>query len=422
MLNKKSFLIGAGTASHQVEGNNTKNDIWALENMKFGGYPEKSGEAANHYKVYRDDIKKMKDAGLNAYRFSLEWSRIEPVEGVFDQNEIEHYRDMIHACKDNGIEPIVTLFHFTSPKWLIERGGWESKEVIDYFERYVEFVSRAFIQEDLKYICTINEANIGVLIAKYIRDIISKNQKTQENGALQIGLDIDSMSKKEEGRIRENLEVFKVEEPAVFVSPRSQFGIEIVIETHKRAVQIIRSVLPKCKVGLSLSLRDIQYIDGGKKNSEEAWHEEFEQFLDAFKDDDFFGLQNYTRTIFDAYGELPPSDDKERTQMGYEFYPQGLENVIRKVSKVYNKEILITENGIATMDDSRRVEFIKQALEGVKRCLIDHIPVVGYLHWSLIDNYEWQSGYSMNFGLMHMDLEHTVKESMYYLGSWNNSI
>ena len=418
MINKNDFLIGAGTASHQVEGNNTKNDIWALENMKYGGYPQKSGDAANHYKLYRDDIKKMKDAGLNAYRFSLEWSRIEPVEGVFDQNEIEHYRDMIHACKENGIEPIVTLFHFTSPKWLIERCGWESREVIAYFERYVEYVSKAFIKEDLRYICTINEANIGVLIAKYIRDIISKNQKSQENGALQIGLDLDLMSKNESERIKENLKVFNVGEPAVFVSPRSKQGIEIVIEAHKHGVQKIRSILPECKVGLSLSLRDIQYDEEGKANAEDAWNEEFGQFLDAFKDDDFFGLQNYTRTIFGINGELAPGEDKEKTQMGYEFYPQGLENVIRKVSKVYKNDILITENGIATTDDSRRMEFIKQALEGVERCLDDHIPVVGYLYWSLIDNYEWQSGYSMKFGLLHMDQDHTVKESLNYLGTW----
>lgn len=115
----KKFLIGTATASHQVEGNNTKNDVWAMENMKFGGFQEKSGDAANHYITYREDIKKIKETGLNAYRFSLEWSRIEPIEGIFDQKEIEHYRDMIHACQELGIEPIVTLFHFTSPKWLI---------------------------------------------------------------------------------------------------------------------------------------------------------------------------------------------------------------------------------------------------------------------------------------------------------------
>lgn len=411
----KKFLIGTATASHQVEGNNTKNDVWAMENMKFGGFQEKSGDAANHYITYREDIKKIKETGLNAYRFSLEWSRIEPIEGIFDQKEIEHYRDMIHACQELGIEPIVTLFHFTSPKWLIELGGWESCKVISYFERYVEVVSKAFKNDDIKYICTINEANIGVLIAKFIKAM----QKEEKHSTLQIGYDTDNVVNNHVERIKENWEIFNVEEPAVFVSPRTKKGNEIIIETHKRAVNRIHSILPECKVGLSLSLRDIQYDEDGKISADAAWQEEFEQFFDAFKDDDYFGLQNYTRTIFGKDGEIPPTNDKECTQMGYEFYPEGLENVIRRVEKVFKKDIFITENGVATNDDDRRIEFIKKALLGVDNCRKDNIPVIGYLYWSLIDNFEWQSGYSMKFGLMNLDKEHSTKKSMYYLGSWN---
>ena len=127
------FLIGASTAAHQVEGNNVHSDIWALEHMQYGGYPERSGEAANHYQTYRDDIRRMAEAGLNAYRFSLEWARIEPEEGVFDAEATVHYRDVIECCREYGIEPIVTLHHFSSPKWLIERGGWEDERVVGYF-------------------------------------------------------------------------------------------------------------------------------------------------------------------------------------------------------------------------------------------------------------------------------------------------
>ena len=129
------FLIGAATAAHQVEGNNTNSDIWAMEHMVHGGYPEKSGIAADHYRTYREDIAKMAEAGLNAYRFSLEWARIEPEEGVFDAEATEHYRDVIQCCYDNGIEPVVTLHHFSSPAWLISRGGWEDEHVVGYFER-----------------------------------------------------------------------------------------------------------------------------------------------------------------------------------------------------------------------------------------------------------------------------------------------
>ena len=409
-----NFFIGAATASHQVEGDNFHNDIWAQEHMTYGGYPQKSGKAANHYVTYRDDIRKMKEAGLNAYRFSLEWSRIEPEEGVFDEKEIEHYRDMIHACRENGIEPIVTLFHFTSPLWLIRKGGWECDDIPAYFERYTEKVCEAYKDEELKYICTINEANIGVLIAKYIRMAMEAEQKS---GALQVGVDVEKMAREAKAAEEENLSVFHHAQPAVFVSPRSAHGLEVVMKAHRLAVNAIHRLLPSCKAGLSLSVRDVQWTEDGKEKAAEIWEEEFGQFLPEILQDDYFGLQNYTRTIVNSEGEMPVEEGKEVTQMNYEFYPEGLGNVIRTVAGVYQKEILITENGIATADDTRRVEFIQKALKGVRECIQDGIHVSGYLYWSLIDNYEWQSGYSMQFGLMSMDEEHTIKPSMFVLGS-----
>ncbi len=121
---KHDFYLGAATAAYQVEGNNIYSDIWQLERMKYSGYRELSKEAANHFFTYKQDILKMKEAGLNAYRFSLEWSRIEPEEGCLCEEALAHYEEMIRFCRNNGIEPIVTLFHFSSPKWLIEKGGW----------------------------------------------------------------------------------------------------------------------------------------------------------------------------------------------------------------------------------------------------------------------------------------------------------
>ncbi len=412
---KEGFLLGAATAAHQVEGNNTKNDIYAQECMKHGGYPVRSGLAANHYVTYRDDIRKMAEAGLNAYRFSLEWSRIEPQEGVIDHNEIEHYRDMIHACYENGIEPIVTLFHFTSPKWLIEKGGWESEVAIECFARYVEVVCEAYKNENLRYVCTINEANIGVLIAKYMRMAMEQSAKADN---LQIGVDIEAMAREREEARLESLQVFHVENPAVFVSPRTAKGVNIVKQAHRKAVDIIHKMMPETKAGLSLSLRDVQWNEEGKEMAQACWEEEFSQFLDAIQDDDYFGLQNYTRCVFGKDGELPVPDGAEVTQMGYEFYPQGLENVLRRVSQEFKHEILVTENGIATSDDTRRVAFIKEALAGVKRCLDDGVSLIGYIYWTMIDNYEWQSGYSMQFGLMEMDEDHTPKPSLAVLGSY----
>ena len=157
----KGFLIGASTAAHQVEGNNIHSDYWAQEQMPHSSFAEPSGLACDHYNRYEEDIRLMAQAGLNAYRFSIEWARIEPEEGQFDEQEIEHYRKVIRCCRDNGVEPIVTLMHFTSPVWLIRKGGWEAESTIGYFRRYAAYVAEK-LGGEIKYICTINEANMGL--------------------------------------------------------------------------------------------------------------------------------------------------------------------------------------------------------------------------------------------------------------------
>lgn len=148
---EKSFLLGAATAAHQVEGNNVYSDFWAQEHMKNTTFVEPSLEAVDHYNRYEEDIKHMAEAGLNAYRFSIEWARIEPEEGSFSSDEIEHYRQVIKCCRDNDIEPIVTLHHFSSPKWLISKGGWEAATTPDYFARYAKYTVER-LGADLKYI------------------------------------------------------------------------------------------------------------------------------------------------------------------------------------------------------------------------------------------------------------------------------
>ena len=128
---EQTFLIGAATAAHQVEGNNIHSDYWAMEHMKYTNFNEPSLDAVDHYNRYEEDIRMMAEAGLNAYRFSIEWARIEPSQGQYNEAEIEHYRKVLECCKENGIEPIVTMHHFTSPKWVIEDGGWEEETTID---------------------------------------------------------------------------------------------------------------------------------------------------------------------------------------------------------------------------------------------------------------------------------------------------
>ena len=149
------FFIGAATAAHQVEGNNVHSDFWAQEHMQHTSFVEPSLDAVDHYNRYEEDIRLMASAGLNAYRFSIEWARIEPEEGRFDEAELEHYRRVIACCRHNGLEPVVTLHHFTSPAWLIGKGGWEAETTPADFARYVRFVMER-LGSELRYVCTIN--------------------------------------------------------------------------------------------------------------------------------------------------------------------------------------------------------------------------------------------------------------------------
>lgn len=429
MTFEKDFLMGAATAAHQVEGNNIHSDYWAQEHMVHTDFLEPSGEAVDHYHRYDEDIRLMADAGLNAYRFSIEWARIEPQEGCFDEAQIAHYRDVIHACKSKGIEPIVTLLHFTSPKWLISKGGWESDETPGYFARYTRYVMEQ-LGGELRYVCTINEANMGIQVAaiakRYMQQMMAKMQagKTgndKTDGTVQMGLNLEKMMANQQAAEKERMEVFGVAKTECFTSPRTAHGDEIVLEAHKAARAVIREVAPHVRLGLTLSLHDIQAQPGGEENAEKEWAEEFTHYLPAIEGDDFLGVQNYTRTRIGAEGSLPTPEGAELTQMDYEFYPQALENVIRRVARDFKGDLLVTENGIATDDDSRRAVFIKTALSGVKACIDDGIPVKGYMYWSLLDNFEWQKGYSMTFGLIAVDRstqQRSPKPSLTLLGQY----
>ena len=421
---KKGFLVGASTAAHQVEGNNIHSDYWTMEHMKSTSFLEPSLDAVDHYNRYEEDITLLKNAGLNAYRFSIEWARIEPSEGEFDENEIHHYKKMIDFCRSNGIEPIVTLHHFTSPKWLIEKGGWECEDTVSYFARYCGYVAQK-LGEKLRYICTINEANMGLqlsLIAKrYMRQLIF-GKKKQTDGKAQVGVNLQHMIENMKLAKVENVEVFGREKLNTFVSSRTEEGDLLIARAHVAAKEAIKKAAPHTKVGLTLSLHDMQYTKLGKFHAMKEWHREFGHYLPYIKDDDFLGVQNYTRYEFGLLGQKEPPKNTEMTQMNYEFYPEAIGNVVHTVAKDFKGEILITENGIATADDSRRCEFIRRALLGVKKCIDDGINVTGYCHWSLLDNFEWQKGYSMTFGLIAVDRKTQIrypKKSLYLLGEYN---
>ena len=422
----KRFFIGSSTSAHQVEGNNIHSDYWAMENMTYTDFSEKSGNAVSHYERYKEDIRLMKKAGLNAYRFSIEWARIEHEEGKFDESEIEHYRDVILCCRENGIEPIVTLHHFTSPKWLIEKGGWENPDVISYFSRYAKKVVEE-LGTELGYICTINEANMGIQVSaiaeRYKAQMMARAKQAGVEGVAQVGMNFNTMMENMKKKAAENVAVFGTPTPQVFVSARTPEGDAIVMKAHCAARDEIKKICPGIKVGVTLSLHDIQSTDGGEENAKKEWNDEFGHYIPYIKNDDFIGVQNYSRSVFGKDGLIQLSNDARQTQMGYELYPEALGHVIKRVYDEIGLPILVTENGIATSNDGDRCEFIDNALCGVSECMENGIPVLGYLHWSFLDNFEWQKGFSMTFGLVSVDrntMTRTPKESLFRLGEYTN--
>ena len=425
---EEGFLLGAATAAHQTEGNNIHSDYWLMENMKYTEFFEKSGLAVDHYNRYREDIDLLKKAGLNAYRFSIEWARIEPEEGVFDEKEVEHYRDVLSYMHKKGITPVVTLMHFTSPSWLIKKGGWRSENTPFYFQRYVSYVIEK-LGDLIPYVVTLNEANMGVQvgsIALRYRKMMERSASNLE-GNVQVGMNFNAMMENMKAKAGENLALFGTTDPKTFVSGRTEEEEDVVISSHIAARKAIKRIRPEIKVGLSLSLHDIQSLEGGEENASEEWRKEFSIYLDAIKDDDFVGVQNYSRSLYGKNGLENPPKGAKLTQMGYENYPYALKNVLKKVNselseKGMEKTIIVTENGIAVDDDKIRIAFIEKALQGLQEAIKEGVDVKGYFHWSLLDNFEWQKGFSMTFGLIGVDrsnMERHPKESLYYLGSFS---
>lgn len=412
---ESDFLLGAATAAHQVEGNNTYSDFWALEQLPHSMFKEPSLDAVDHYNRYEEDIKLLANAGLNAYRFSIEWARLEPEEGVWRKDEEEHYRDVIKCCRDNGVEPIVTLHHFSSPKWLIQKGGWENPETARLFAAYCEKVVKA-LGDQLRYACTINEANMGLQISKLIIDM----QKRAASD-VQVGLNISEPNNmmlymKEAG------EAFGLDPRHIntFLSPRTAVGDGVIIDAHVRAREAIKAACPHLKVGVTLSLHDFNALPGGEHKAKLEWIEEFLHYLPYIEKDDFIGIQCYTRKLVNKDGIVQPGADARRTMMGYEDYPAAIVNVTRKVAEDFKGEIIITENGICTADDKRRIEFIDEALTGIRACIAEGLPIKGYCYWSLLDNFEWQLGFDKTFGLIAVDRTTQTrypKESLAFLGS-----
>ncbi|MEU1729156.1 family 1 glycosylhydrolase [Nonomuraea sp. NPDC005692] len=396
------FLWGTATAAHQVEGNNVNSDFWVLENTAGTIFAEPSGDACDHYRLYRQDIALLAELGLTSYRFSLEWARVEPEPGRYSRAALAHYRDVLDACHEHGLTPMVTLHHFTSPRWLMRLGGWSAPGTPERFAAYCRTVM-AELGPLIPYVCTINEANIGPVVRQVAGDLF-------ELAPVGLGAWMAAAAH-DLGTTPDRVKPF--------LFAYGQAANEVIMRAHMAARTEIRKVSPDTRIGLTLALQDYHPEPGGQERARQMWRETFEDFLPALDGDDFLGVQSYSRMRVGPDGLLPVPDGAEVTQMGYEFHPRSLENVIRGAA-VAGLPVIVTENGIATADDTRRTEYVRQALEGVRRCLADGIDVGGYYYWSALDNFEWMLGYAPTFGLIAVDRDtqtRTVKDSARHLGA-----
>jgi len=395
------FMWGTATAAHQVEGGNINCDGWLLEHLPDTRFAETSADACDHYHRYGEDIALLAQLGFNTYRFSIEWARIEPEEGEFSLAALDHYRRMLAACHENGITPMVTLHHFTSPRWLMTCGGWEAIETAGRFARYCERAVR-HLGDLIASACTINELNLVALFR-------STGRIPPDDQIVRSPMRID-------GARAMGVEPEKFGSYPWCVRSASR---DVMIAAHRLGAAALRSGPGSFPVGMTVAMSDMQAAPGGEEHRDRARREAEDVFLEAAREDEFVGVQTYTRDRFGPNGALPVEPGVEITQMGYEYMPRALEATIRHAHAKAQVPIVVTENGIATDDDARRIAFVEQALGGVARCIRDGIDVRGYLYWSMLDNFEWLFGYGPKFGLIAVDRQsqqRILKPSAEWLG------
>lgn len=394
----KNFYWGAATSSHQVEGGNINDwSEWEKENTsrlanEAKNYWQKwqqekfsemfdsrnyiSGKACDHYNGYKEDFNIAKSLGHNAHRFSIEWSRVEPEEGKFNEKEIEHYRKVILALRERGIEPFVTLWHWPLPLWLLKKGGWQSQKMPEYFSRYAKKIVSA-LKDDVKFWITLNEPEIFSSMS-YLKGIWPPQKKN-------------------------------------FIS--YVLVLRNLIKAHREAYKIIKKINSEAQIGIA---KNNIYFEAYKNRTVNKilkilidWWWNF-YFLGKIKKyQDFIGLNHYFHNRVN-YG-FNRNENKVVSDLGWELYPEAIYHVLLDLKK-YDKPVYITENGLADAKDEKREWFIKESLKNVAKAIQKGIDIRGYFYWSLLDNFEWDKGFWPRFGLIEVDyktLERKIRPSAY---------
>jgi beta-glucosidase len=384
----KGFLLGAAAASHQVEGQNTHSDWWYWEQQ---GRVPKSGMSADHYNRFEEDFQIAHDIGLNAMRISISWPRIEPEEGKWDKDAVEHYRKVLKTMKKQGLTRVVTLWHWVMPKWFADKGGFEKKEGVEAFARYAWFIAEN-LGSEIDLWVTLNEPETYSQLA-YVR-----------------------------GRY-----------PPFRQSKRTYWNVlGNLITAHKRAYSAIKKAFPKAQIGIAknvsyyepyrkMNLMDQLIVFFAKNVGNHYFYEKIQKHMDFVGVNYYFfnkvrfdwrrGYEEMNRNFMK--GQMQLDDQENRSDMGWVLHPEGLYHLLLDLRK-YKKPIYITENGLADAIDNRRPKFLRESLQWVEKAIKKGADVKGYFHWSLTDNYEWTEGYGPRFGLVEIDYttqKRTIRKS-----------
>ena len=400
----KKFLWGAATSAHQVEGG-THNQwsVWELENAKsraaqaeydlgdLDSWPRikdqaksahnyVSGKAVDHYSRYEDDFDLLEKMNMNAFRFSIEWSRVEPNEGGWNAEAIEHYKTYVAELKKRGIEPVVTLFHFTLPIWFTEKGGFEKRANVRYFVRFAEKMIRE-LGTHVRLIITINEpecyANESYHAGHWPPGQINKRQMV---------------------KVLNNLAY-----------------------AHNKTAAAIHAISRRYKVSIA---KNSAYVYAGdnallsRKSASVMQYFADDYFLKkVVKSCDFLGVNYYFSNR--VYGYRIHNPDEDVSDMGWDLSPANIQFALERLYEKYHLPIIITENGLADEEDTHRKWWITQTLIGMQKAIDNGVELQGYLHWSLLDNFEWDKGIWPRFGLAEVDyktLERRLRPSAAWFG------
>lgn len=382
------FLWGTATAAHQVEGGNRHSDWWEYEQQ--GRLPFRSGEACGHYARYAEDFDLARALGQNAHRFSIEWSRLEPADGVWDDAALAHYTDVVAALRARNLEPVVTLHHFTNPAWFLHGGGWTRADAPARFVRYVDRVA-AVLAPSVRWWLTINEPTVYAMEGYVLGEWPPCRPRAWRAavGVVRRMAAAHAAAYAVLHRHRTDARVgFAHSAPLVLPCRPDRLG--------DRLAAAVRDAV------LNRAFFRLVGAAPGPRPRRGAM--------------DFVGVNYYTRHAVRAEGlglgrlvgrvcRAPHhGGDGTRSDIGWEVYPEGLAAVAARYAR-YGLPVLITENGIATADDALRVEFLRGHLAALDRAVAAGVPVAGYFHWSLIDNFEWTHGTGARFGLVSVDGE-----------------